>query len=115
MHQNCASLFWSIFDRFVVGFGSIWTQFWAIVNIVWRIGDTSNNIENAMAMQPAPSAMVAPVQLGRDGINPASVFNPPPLSNDQIIANEQQRVTNVMGQLGPTREKANLNLNPIEA
>ena len=74
--------------------------------------DTSNNIENAMAMQPAPSAMVAPVQLGRDGVNPVSVFNPPPLSNDQIIANEQQRVTDIMGQIAPTREKANVNVNP---
>ena len=54
----------------------------------------------------------AQMQLGQDGINPVSVFNPAPLTNDQIIANEQQRVTDVMGQLGPTTEKANLNLNP---
>ena len=57
-------------------------------------------------------AATPPVQLGQDGINPVSAFNPAPLTNEQIIANEQQRVTDVMGQLGPTREKANLNLNP---
>ncbi len=60
----------------------------------------------------ARSAATPPVQLGQDGVNPVSAFNPAPLTNDQIIANEQQRVTDVMGQLGPTREKANLNLNP---
>ena len=54
--------------------------------------DTSNNIENAMAMQPAPSAMVAPVQLGRDGVNPVSVFNPLPVDNAQIIQNEMSAI-----------------------
>ena len=63
-----------------------------IANQVTQQANTSNNIENAMAMQPAPSAMVAPVQLGRDGVNPVSVFNPLPVDNAQIVQNEMSAI-----------------------
>ena len=55
---------------------------------------------------------LAPPELGEDGVNPVSVFNPAPLTQDQIREIELSRVKNVMAQPGPTTDKANLNINP---
>lgn len=69
--------------------------------------DTSNNIETAMAMQQPPSAMVAPVQLGRDGVNPVSVFNPLPVDNAQIVRDE---ISKIEQQPMATQERADAGL-----
>ena len=69
--------------------------------------DTSNNIENAMAMQPAPSSMVAPMQLGRDGVNPVSVFNPLPVDNAEIVRDE---ISKIEQQPMATQERADAGL-----
>ena len=80
---------------------------------------------------------LAPPELGQDGVNPVSVFNPPVgfdidaqiAANNEMAARvdnllnppvmdtpdqqaEYDRIQSVIGQLGPTRDKANLNINP---
>ena len=83
-----------------------------------RNNEFAARVDDVLANTPSPSgrndttkrASAPPV--GQDGVNPVSVFNPAPLTDDQIREIELSRVQNVMAQPGPTRDKANLNVNP---
>ena len=83
-----------------------------------RNNEFAARVDDVLANTPSPSgrndttrrSTAAPI--GQDGVNPVSVFNPAPLTQDQIREIELSRVKNVMAQPGPTRDKANLNVNP---
>lgn len=76
-------------------------------------------IQDSLApfIQPQPSgrndaaartAATPPVQLGQDGINPVSVFNPAPVSTAQAIQN--RLIDEANQEAGPTQMKADLGL-----
>ena len=83
-----------------------------------RNNEFAARVDDLLANTPSPSgrndttrrSVAAPI--GQDGVNPVSVFNPAPLTQDQIREIELSRVRNVMAQPGPTTDKANLNINP---
>lgn len=83
-----------------------------------RNNEFADRVDDLLANTPTPSGRndttrrSAAAPIGQDGVNPVSVFNPAPLTADQIKEIELSRVKNVMAQPGPTRDKANLNVNP---
>ena len=79
-----------------------------------RNNEFAARVDDVLANTPSPSGrndtsrFDPPVQLGQDGVNPVSVFNPAPVDPTQAV--QDRLVAEANAQPGPTQLKADLGL-----